>query len=220
MAFQNLAKGVIKITIKRNRVNESIENLLKYISENHLNIGDKLPKESELAEILNVGRSTLREAVKILVFSNVLDVKQGSGTFIKNNRLNEQVTTSHLIEAREMIETKAVELICKNGYKIEEMLELKETLFKRNQLLSTGKFSEYVDVDILFHKQIIELCQNPLLLKWYEELVGDLKVFLSEQILKTSNYEDNTKIHNELYQALIDKDVGKARKMIKQNIKT
>ena len=46
-------------------------------------IGDKLPNEFELAESLNVGRGTIREAVKLLVARNCLEIRRGKGTYVK-----------------------------------------------------------------------------------------------------------------------------------------
>ena len=54
------------------------------ISRN-LKSGDKLPNEFELGTLLNVGRGTVREAVKILVARNILVIKRGKGTFIGNH---------------------------------------------------------------------------------------------------------------------------------------
>ncbi|WP_407313298.1 FadR/GntR family transcriptional regulator [Desulfosporosinus sp. SB140] len=49
-------------------------------------IGDKLPNENELSADLQVSRTTLREAIRILVAHNVLEIQRGKGTYVKNNR--------------------------------------------------------------------------------------------------------------------------------------
>ena len=48
----------------------------------HLDTEDKLPNEFEIADQLNVGRGTIREAVKILVARNVLEIRRGKGTYV------------------------------------------------------------------------------------------------------------------------------------------
>ena len=50
--------------------------------------GDKLPNEIELSKILGVSRTTLREAVKILVTAGILEIKRGKGTFVSENAEN------------------------------------------------------------------------------------------------------------------------------------
>lgn len=58
------------------------EKLLKYIQDTPVLVGEKIPNEFELSELFNVSRNTIREAVKILASKGVLDVRQGSGTFV------------------------------------------------------------------------------------------------------------------------------------------
>lgn len=61
------------------RVADQISQL---IIERQLNSGDKLPNEFELCNLLQVGRGTIREAVKLLVARNVLEIRRGKGTFV------------------------------------------------------------------------------------------------------------------------------------------
>ena len=58
------------------------EELLRYIQEQPVPIGEKIPNEFELAEYFGVGRSTIREAVKGLVTKGVLQVRRGAGTYV------------------------------------------------------------------------------------------------------------------------------------------
>ena len=50
--------------------------------DNEWKAGDKLPNEYKLADKLNAGRSTIREAIKALVSRNILEIRRGAGTFI------------------------------------------------------------------------------------------------------------------------------------------
>lgn len=206
------------MTKNRNLVNETIQQLEEYIKQKDLKPGDKLPIEKELAETVGVGRSTLREAVKILVYSNVLEVKQGSGTFVKNGSIGD-FSTADLLAARSMIEAQAIVLAVSNK-RDEEMLRLKEVLFQRNQLLEEGKFSAYIEADLSFHQQIIQMSGNPFLLKWYNELLPDIRLHLSQQVLRMEDYQDNTDLHNKLYRALLDGQAAEAQGMIIRNIYT
>ena len=52
------------------------------IIDQNINAGEKLPNEFELAAHLNVGRGTIREAVKLLVARNCLEIRRGKGTFV------------------------------------------------------------------------------------------------------------------------------------------
>ena len=59
--------------------------LMEYILKTPVPIGEKLPNEFELGEMFQVGRSTIREAVKGLVTKGVLEVRRGDGTYVKSH---------------------------------------------------------------------------------------------------------------------------------------
>ncbi len=64
---------------------QTADKIIQYIIDNNLQVDDKIPNEFELGAILGVGRSTVREAVRILVSRNVLVIRRGAGTYIANN---------------------------------------------------------------------------------------------------------------------------------------
>ena len=72
-------------TVKNNDLplpSRAADQISQLIIDRQLIAGDKLPNEFELAEFLHVGRGTIREAVKLLVARNVLEIRRGKGTFI------------------------------------------------------------------------------------------------------------------------------------------
>lgn len=75
--------------------------------------GDQLPNEIELSEKLNVSRTTLREAIRILATNNVLEIKRGKGTFVKENIPSEHLESftelsSAKINARDLYEMRLI----------------------------------------------------------------------------------------------------------------
>ena len=61
------------------------EDLIALILEENLQPGDKLPNETILSERLNAGRSSVREAMKLLASRNIVTIRQGSGTYIASS---------------------------------------------------------------------------------------------------------------------------------------
>lgn len=61
------------------------EKIIQLILDEHLEQGDRLPKETVLVERLGAGRSTVREAMKLLQSRNIVRIKQGSGTYVASN---------------------------------------------------------------------------------------------------------------------------------------
>lgn len=61
------------------------EDIIAFILEENLKPGDKLPNETVLCQRLNVGRSSLREAMRALASRNIVTIRQGSGTYIASS---------------------------------------------------------------------------------------------------------------------------------------
>lgn len=61
------------------------DELMTYILKKPVQIGEKLPNEFELGEMFQVGRSTIREAVKSLATKGILEVRRGDGTYVKSH---------------------------------------------------------------------------------------------------------------------------------------
>ena len=91
------------------------QNIKGMIIERSLNEGEKLPTESELTMNFNVSRSTIREAIKILIAENVVEIRHGRGTFIAKKTgitkdplglsfADRKMLLPNLLEARRLIE--------------------------------------------------------------------------------------------------------------------
>lgn len=92
------------------------ETLKQQITEGTYRAGDKLPTEPELMKTFGVGRSSVREAVKLLVNMGVVRVQQGSGTFVavpsNNDDVNIKMSTAdrtELDEVRKILDIAIVE---------------------------------------------------------------------------------------------------------------
>ncbi len=87
--------GALFGTFKKSSISEDIvENLLMLIRERELRPGDKLPPERELAATMQVSRPSLREALRALAIMNVIEIRQGDGTYVTS--LEPNLLMSHL----------------------------------------------------------------------------------------------------------------------------
>jgi len=72
---------------EKSLVENVAEDILAMITiDKRFNKGDKLPNENELSANLKVSRTTLREAIRILVAHNILEIQRGKGTYVKNDQ--------------------------------------------------------------------------------------------------------------------------------------
>ncbi|MBQ9321814.1 MAG: FadR family transcriptional regulator [Eubacterium sp.] len=149
--------------------NQIANQLVDYIQENKLQAGDRLPSEFELAELFNVGRGTVREAVKILVSRNILEIRRAKGTFVCENIgvtedpfgfnfvPDKTELVDDLFEIRFILEryfvNKAANYITKE--KLEEMRQIVRQI---DEHVDDHDFC--VSCDIKFHQCIMESSQN------------------------------------------------------------
>ena len=82
MTLLNKHSGKMPAKIKESRTDGAVRSLREWIFARGLKSGDLLPSESQLCAELNVGRNSLREAVRTLRATGVLEVKQGAGTYV------------------------------------------------------------------------------------------------------------------------------------------
>lgn len=159
-------------------VQHVIDCLTSAIINGDLKPGDRIPTEMELSEQLGIARNSVREAVKILVYLGVLDIRRAEGTFVCNgfseNLINPMIygiilnqhNTQELNELRAMMETGVLRLAVQKGNQKEI-----QNLHKRLEDLKAAIFSEGASaesvfpVDNAFHDAITEMGHNTMVAK-------------------------------------------------------
>lgn len=135
--------------------------------EKRFKAGDKLPNENELSAELNVSRTTLREAIRILVAYNILEIQRGKGTFVTQAAFEQtpdlgqlsdiKVNAKDLYEMRLIFEPEAAYLAAIRGTdaEIKRILEFGERI---EQEIKAGK--DRTDNERSFHKAIAQATHN------------------------------------------------------------
>ncbi|MDN7240259.1 GntR family transcriptional regulator [Planococcus sp. N028] len=103
-----------------------VRDIRDMIRQEKIRPGDRIPSERELAETLQVGRSTIREALRSLELLGLIETRRGEGTFLadhRNHRLVEVLSTfilqdnqsqKDVRETRLMHELSAIQTICQS----------------------------------------------------------------------------------------------------------
>ena len=135
--------------------------------EKRFTTGDKLPNENDLSAELNVSRTTLREAIRILVAYGVLEIQRGKGTFVTRMALEQEpalgqlsdikVNAKDLYEMRLIFEPEAAYLAAIRGTdaEIKRILEFGQ---KIEQEIKAGQ--DRTDHENSFHKAIAQATHN------------------------------------------------------------
>jgi GntR family transcriptional regulator, transcriptional repressor for pyruvate dehydrogenase complex len=153
--------------------------LLSLIKEKQLRPGDKLPPERELAAMMQVSRPSLREALQALSIMNIIEIRQGDGTYVTSLEpellaepldfifsLNDS-TLLKLFEARKIVEVGIVALAAQriSAAEIEEL----ETCLEKS-LRATDDPKAFLKTDLELHKRIMTAAQNPLLSRFMDSI--------------------------------------------------
>ena len=151
------------------RVARQISDLIK---ERNLSAGDKLPNEFELGESLNVGRGTIREAVKLLVARNCLEIRRGKGTFVTEElgRVSDPLGFEYVADkarlAEELYEIRAqlepwIASLAARRIRDEEKEELQRRRAAVEEKILTG--ADHGEADVAFHHCIARCTHNDVL---------------------------------------------------------
>ncbi|KLU60078.1 HTH-type transcriptional regulator LutR [Peptococcaceae bacterium CEB3] len=174
-------------TIHRNTTPVMIvEQFLKSLESGQLVPGQKLPPERELARMFGVGRSSVREAIGILVVMGYLEVLQGKGTFIRRSspsidyksipleNLISLLPLFDLIEAREILELEAVRLAAERAN--DQDLEKMRRAIRRLEE-SDGNTEKFYTADAEFHAAIVDATDNSMICHILKSLVRQIHHF-------------------------------------------
>lgn len=217
----------IVINKRKSATEESVDILKDLILNGDLKTGDFLPPEKKLCDQLGVGRSTLREAVKILESRGMVRKKHGYGVMVVDEsqeavkdtlRLmlkRKGTTMDELMQVRYINELKTVELAAKNSSEEDIKKIEKYLLIMRNQMAST---SDYVQADMSFHLEIARASKNRvfyLLLQTVRPLIEEMIV---ETLKKEHRPEHSMKFHEKIFEAIKSKNCESAVNAMKEHL--
>lgn len=204
--------------IKRKAICDEVANQLqKQITAGKLKKGDKLPSEPELMHQFGVGRSSIREAIRILATSGLLRVQQGLGTFVAMEngtpmpwyKRLENSSSIDLNEVRQLLELKIAEKAAINRNK-KDIALLTKLLKQRLDAAKKNLPDECIDYDIQFHIAIADAAKNEILADLYKNIAAQIKKSFRQAYTNTEVFMLKHKMHQDLLQSIIDKDPQKA----------
>ena len=205
--------------VDKRLLGEQIEDeLMKYILEEPVEIGQKIPNEFELAEMFGVGRSTIREAVKGLVSKGILEVRRGSGTFVVSTSSAEEdplgISKLHdkyklaleLCDVRLMMEPEIAARAAENADE-EDLKQLKLLCDVTEELYKSGKNN--IPKDIEFHTCIARCSKNRVVEMLIPVINSAVMTFanLTHHMLK----QETIATHRAVANAIMEKDPVGAR---------
>ena len=169
------------------------DGIMNLIQETPYKAGDKLPTEKELCESTGAGRNTVREALKILASRNVLEIRQGAGTFVSEKQgipddplgcsmVNDHVKlTKDLLQVRIMLEPQIAALAAQCA-KENEIKELEEILEEMEAAMK--KREDYSELDTKFHTKIAQ-CTHNIVMENLLPVIGKGVAVFAKEVAQT-----------------------------------
>ncbi len=213
-------------------VQQVIDSLTEAMMNKHLRPGDKIPTETELAESLGVGRNSVREAVKILVYLGVLEIRRAEGTFVCEGFsesmidpmiygiiLNKADSYENLMELRELMEVGVMQLAIQKAEQ-KELDLLKERLDYMKEMINKGA-SHVEDIfwaDNAFHDTISYMGKNPLVEKINQvvrTLTHAMRLESVREMIESGRGDELYAAHDEIYQILSGKKTEDLHRAVK-----
>jgi GntR family transcriptional regulator, transcriptional repressor for pyruvate dehydrogenase complex len=144
-------------------------------------VGGRLPAETELAQQLEVGRSTVREAIRALVHAGLLETRQGSGTYVRSitpgadwePRLR-RAAVLEAYEVRQALEVQAARLAASRRTEA-DIAALGECLAQRTEARARGRDAAFVETDLAFHRCVVAAAHNALLTEMFDSFATVLR---------------------------------------------
>ncbi|MFI9582900.1 FadR/GntR family transcriptional regulator [Streptomyces sp. NPDC052236] len=179
-----------------------IAQLRNQITSGEWPVGSRIPTEPELVEQLGVARNTVREAVRALAHNGLLDIRQGSGTYViatselagVMHRRFADADPRHIAELRSTLESSAARLAAQRRTD-RDLAQLDTLLARREAAWSTGVVEDFVAADTTFHLAVVAASHNEVLTELYADLGDVLRHWLRDDVggeLRPENHMDHS----------------------------
>ncbi|MFI0861872.1 FadR/GntR family transcriptional regulator [Streptomyces smyrnaeus] len=195
-----------------------IATLRQQITSGQWPVGSRIPTEPELVEQLGVARNTVREAVRALAHNGLLDIRQGSGTYVVAtselagvmHRRFAGADLGHVAELRSALETAGARLAARRRTDA-DLRQLDGLLARREAAWDSGEVEPFIDADRSLHMGVVSASHNEVLTAVYADLAEVLRAYLRQDVgeeLRQEDYMD----HARLLEAIQAQDADAASK--------
>ncbi|MET0189807.1 MAG: GntR family transcriptional regulator [Pseudonocardia sediminis] len=206
-------------------VEQVIEQLSAAIRDGEWAVGTKIPPEAELATSLDVGRNTVREAVRALAHGGLLEVRQGDGTFVRaTSELSGALRKlcgdelREVLEVRRILEVDAARLAAVRRTD-DDLADLRAAMVVRDTALhdaavadpdaNAAAVADAIRTDTDFHALVVRCAHNSLLSELYrgvaEAVAGSVAATMPPEI-----GTENEVSHSGIVEAIAARDVERA----------
>ncbi|HEY0249509.1 MAG TPA: FadR/GntR family transcriptional regulator [Gryllotalpicola sp.] len=213
-----LAEGLGAIP-RESVVSSVARRLLDELTSGRLTPGTRLPSERQLATMLQVGRSAIREAIAALDVLGIVDIRPGSGTYLRATSSNllprtinwglmlGQPRTHDLVEVRQYLEVLSAQLAADRATD-EDIADIGSHLERMRRAVID--VSDFVDADVAFHLAVAAAAKNSVLSDILHSVRELLHVWVARTSQDSAAAQTSLEEHETIYRAIAERDAEAA----------
>jgi len=221
---------------RQNRIfQDVVEQIQEAIIDGHLKVGDRLPAERELKEMLQTSRSTLREALRVLEQKGLIEIKLGMGggavvKAVSPDLVTEsldllirshQVSLRHIAEFRERVEGDVVTLATERMTAADRE-DLQRLLDDARECVDRGNDAvpDFLTADKNLHLFFARMTGNPIYISILKTIHENIRRYYDEfLIMEEPVMRENMKDLEDVAAAMVKGDAGKAGDIARTHVR-
>lgn len=203
---------------KRSLVELAVDRMRQRILQGDWHVGQRLPTEPELAVELGISRNTVREAMRVLAFSGLVEIRQGDGSYLRTAQdplqavhAMSRCTPEQARETRHILEAEAIGLAASR--RTEEDLAALRAALAGSAGHFHGDLDTYVACDMVFHQQLVDAAHNPALSELYRYFSGVVAAAVQHNLSAVPRCQATFDLHGQILDAIEQRDPERAKRL-------
>ena len=221
---QQEAVPVRKVSASETLVQNISDYLMDAVMQGEMRPGSKLPSNRELSARFGVGRTTLREALRVLSSVGIITFLPGHGTYLSSKNTGFHASLSwvvllgensinHLIDVRNELEAVSARLAAQNADEV-PVAELDGIYQKMKVAFEESDFRDFLDLDLDFHLAIARCSKNPIIHDLLATSRRMLKVISRSGMVNIEDMRNIYNEHSDIYDAIVEQNSSRAQEMM------
>jgi DNA-binding FadR family transcriptional regulator len=203
--------------------------LMDAVIRGELRPGSRLPPDRKLGDLFGVGRSAVREALKVLGALGIITILPGHGSFIASESAGSlhlplswtfligEGRLGHLIDVRNVLEMESARLAAEKA-DAASLDKLKQIYTKMIHAFDDANFKDFLDLDIDFHLAIAAGSQNPIITDLLATSRKILTYISKSGMLTVEHLRNIYAEHSDIYAAISAGDPAGAKKAMETHL--
>ena len=219
--------------MRKGNINQLLYRLTMYfadqIFDHKLKKGDQIESDRVLAAKLSVGRSAIREALKVLDVLGMIDIRPGQGTYISNDETNFFIIplswslflngkqVENILTVRNLLEVKAAERAAECT-DTEALKNLKVVDEKMNRAYAQQDYKAFLETDLEFHQGIARCSQNTVILSMMQTISSLMRHVSGSGMVNAQQLKESEEEHSRIYDCILRHDGKGAAEAMKYHL--